>query len=233
MGLPGSVSFPVLQSCPFAATMGAKSHIKTNGKALPFSALTNAPRFRSSFSSLNCPENQSSLDQTSVPLFPDPALASQPPSSNFSSVSIVGVSSRLLLEPLCLMVVHSTLVFLYSLHHSWEFFWGEPDFTPAFTCKGAIWPRLLTSGFCSLGLDNTNISVPKWSTWFSFFGHQVSQCWLEQIAQRAVIKALESALEAGDLRLCPFLSRKWWVWIFIMSFQKTTYSTFTTYQTLC
>ena len=96
MGLPGSVSFPVLQSCPFAATMGAKSHIKTNGKALPFSALTNAPRFRSSFSSLNCPENQSSLDQTSVPLFPDPALASQPPSSNFSSVSFVGVSSRLL-----------------------------------------------------------------------------------------------------------------------------------------
>ena len=118
MGLPGSVSFPVLQSCPFAATMGAKSHIKTNGKALPFSALTNAPRFRSSFSSLNCPENQSSLDQTSVPLFPDPALASQPPSSNFSSVSFVGVSSRLLLEPLGLMVVHSTLVFLYSLHHS-------------------------------------------------------------------------------------------------------------------
>ena len=30
----------------------------------------------------------------------------------------VGVSSRLLLEPLFLMVVHSTLVFLYSLHHS-------------------------------------------------------------------------------------------------------------------
>lgn len=211
--------------------MGAKSHIKINGKALPFSALTNVSRFRSSLSSLNCPENQPSLDQTSVPLS-NPALAYQPPSSDFSSISFVGFSCRLLLEWLFLAVVHSTLLFLYSLHHSWEF-WGEPDFTPAFTCKGVIWPRLLTSGFYSLGLDNTNISMPKWSTWFSSFDYQVSQCWLEQIAQRAVINALESALEAGDLRLCPFLSRKWWARIFIMSFQKTTFSTFTTYQTLC
>lgn len=29
---------------------------------------------------------------------------------------------------------------------------------PAFTCEGAIWSRLLTSGFYSLGLDNTSIS---------------------------------------------------------------------------
>lgn len=121
--LPGSVSFPVLHSCLFAVIMGTKSHIKINGKALPFSALTNVSRFRSSLSSLNYPQNQSSLDQTSVPLS-NPALAYQPPSSNFSSISFVGFSFHLLLESLFLIVVHSTLVFLYvrcyEVWQSWK-----------------------------------------------------------------------------------------------------------------
>lgn len=75
MALHDSLSSPCLHTVPFAAFGGAKSQIKINEKALPFSALNIVAMSGSSFSCLTSPDDSSPLATLLSTCLCDPVLS--------------------------------------------------------------------------------------------------------------------------------------------------------------